>query len=168
MTGALPSGPGILPAHKSKLHDSEQHSTAQSNATRFQNAALSLCLFSTTQHGTIHAAYLAPARLVAGCDRCLLQGESVNRALDAGCPAIVSAAINSNEDAILFLAVRGADVEKTCGDHTTALMHAARRGDIGAARALVSVGADVEHEVASSHWTALTYATTNGQIEVIM
>ncbi|EGD81064.1 hypothetical protein PTSG_13132 [Salpingoeca rosetta] len=99
-------------------------------------------------------------------EECVLAGFDVNRPLDAGCPAIVSAAINGNADAVQYLAARGAHADGACSDGSTPLMHAARRGDVAMVKVLTAVGADIEAETPANKWTALTFATTNGQIEV--
>eukprot|EP00056_Hartaetosiga_gracilis_P005390 m.84197 g.84197 ORF g.84197 m.84197 type:complete len:476 (-) comp12150_c0_seq1:1259-2686(-) len=97
---------------------------------------------------------------------CVIHGTKIETHIDGGCAALTVAVINRSPDGVRFLLHHGAELEARCNDGTTPLMHAARTGQLNLVKMLVDAGADIETKVKHSKWSALTFATTAGNLDI--
>lgn len=110
------------------------------------------------------AAYLGDADLVR---RLIAAGADVNAANEFGSFALAEAAIHGSTPIIETLLDAGADANKANPEGETALMIVARTGNVAAARRLLDAGADVNAIEGWGGQSALMWAASNSQPEMI-
>lgn len=95
------------------------------------------------------------------------RGAKVNRPdrNDGRTPLMHAALVGSDSEIVRYLFDKGAAVDTQDMDDRTALMHAARTGNLDVARSLVECGADVD-AVDIKVKTALMYAAKFGRLEI--
>lgn len=103
---------------------------------------------------------------IAGARAALDKGADVNSMAANGFPALLTAAMNVQEEMVAMLLEKGADANGRIYSGYTPLMRAASEGSMKMANALLEKGADVNRRTTSG-LSALIGAAGNGRTEIV-